>query len=172
MSVNAQTTTQPSRTVHKLLSTSNGTLFEILASPEEVGDGICLIRGTVPPGVAIPLHSHSDLELFYVLEGSMEIFQSKEGASGWKTVGVGAVVAVPGNVKHALRNTSSLPAIMAVVTTSKLYEFFGEISKPFDPKRSPAPPTPEEMRAFFDTVARYGYWMASPDENAAIGISL
>lgn len=172
MSVNAQTTTQPSRTVHKLLSTSNGTLFEILASPEEVGDGICLIRGTLPPGVAVPLHSHSDLELFYVLEGSMEIFQSKEGASGWKTVGVGAVVAVPGNVKHALRNTSSLPAIMAVVTTSKLYEFFGEISKPFDPKRSPAPPTPEEMRAFFDTVARYGYWMASPDENAAIGISL
>jgi quercetin dioxygenase-like cupin family protein len=172
MSVNAQTTTQPSRTVHTLLSTPNGTLFEILASPEEVGDGICLIRGTVPPGVAVPLHSHSDLELFYVLEGSMEIFQSKEGASRWKTVGVGAVVAIPGNVKHALRNTSSLPAIMAVVTTSKLYEFFGEISKPFDPKRSPAPPTPEEMRAFFDTVARYGYWMASPDENAAIGIRL
>jgi hypothetical protein len=30
-------------------------LSEILASPEEVGDGICLIRGTVPPGVAVLL---------------------------------------------------------------------------------------------------------------------
>lgn len=170
MSINAQTSTPRSRTTHKLLTTPNGTLFEILASPEEVGDGICLIRGTVPPGVAVPLHSHSDVELFYILEGSVEIFQSREGASGWMTVGVGDVAAVPGNVKHALRNTSSLPATMVVVTTSKMYEFFGEISKPFDPKRCPAPPTPEEMRAFFGTVARYGYWIASPEENAAMGL--
>lgn len=39
-------------------------LREILASPEEVGDGICLIRGTVPPGVAVLLPSHPDLEFF------------------------------------------------------------------------------------------------------------
>jgi quercetin dioxygenase-like cupin family protein len=172
MSVNARTNTSPNRAAHKALSTPNGTLFEFLAPPEEVGEPICLIRGTVPPGVAVPLHSHQDVELFYVLEGSIEVFQSKEGASGWTTVGVGAVVVVPGKVKHALRNSSSLPASMVVVTTSKLYEFFGEVSKPFDPKRRPAPPTPEEKRAFFDAVARYGYWIASPEENAAIGISL
>jgi quercetin dioxygenase-like cupin family protein len=143
----------------------------MLASPEEVGNGICLIRGTVPPGVAVPLHSHPDLELFYILEGSMEIFQSREGASGWTTVGVGAVVAVPRNVKHALRNTSSIPATIALVTTAKMYEFFGEVSKPFDPNRRPVPPTPDETRAFFATVKRYGYWMASPEENSAIGIA-
>ena len=74
MSINAHTSSQPIRTTYKRLSTPNGTLFEILASPEEVEDGICLIRGTVPPGVAVPLHSHSDLEIFYVLEGAMEIF--------------------------------------------------------------------------------------------------
>jgi len=172
MSANAQTSAQPSRTAHRLLSTPNGTLFEMLASPEEVGVGICLIRGTVPPAVAVPLHSHSDLEIFYVLEGAMEIFQSKEDTGGWTTVGVGAVAVIPGNVKHALRNTSSLPVTMVVVTTSKLYEFFGEVSKPFDPKRRPAPPTAEEMKTFLGTVARYGYWMASPEENAAIGIRL
>ena len=172
MSVNAQTSTPSSRTAHKLLSTPNGTLFEILASPEEVGDGICLIRGTLPPGVAVPLHSHSDFELFYVLEGSLEIFQSKEGAGGWTTVGVGAVVTITGNVKHALRNPSSRPTIIVLVTTSKLYKFFSEVSKPFDPNRRPAPPTPEEVRAFLGTVAGYGYWVASPEENAAIGVSL
>jgi GMC oxidoreductase/Domain of unknown function (DUF1772) len=37
------------------LSTPDGTLIETLASPEEVGDEICLIRGTVPPEVAVPL---------------------------------------------------------------------------------------------------------------------
>jgi len=172
MSINAQTSTQRTRTTYKRLSMPNGTLFEILASPGEVEDGICLIRGTLPPGVAVPLHSHSDLEIFYVLEGAMEIFQSKEGTSGWTTVGVGAVVAIPSNVKHALRNASSLPATLAVVTTSRMCEFFSEVSKPFDPSRLLAPPTPEEMKNFLATVARYGYWMASPEENAAIGIRL
>ena len=173
MPVNVQTSTPPSRTTQKLLTTPNGTLFEILASPEEAGDGIYLIRGTLPPGVAVPLHSHRDLELFYVLDGSMEVFQSKEGSSGWTTVGVGAAVVVPGNVTHALRNaSSSLPAPMLVLTTARLYEFFGEVCKPFDPNRRPAPPTPEETKTFLATVAKYGYWAASPEENAAIGISL
>jgi hypothetical protein len=85
---------------------------------------------------------------------------------------VGAVAAIPGNAKHALRNTSSLPATIVLVTTSKMYGFFSEVSKPFDPNQRPAPPTPEEMKNFFGTVARYGYWMASPEENAAIGIFL
>jgi quercetin dioxygenase-like cupin family protein len=172
MSVNTQTSTQQNRTAHKLLSTPNGTLFEILVAPEEVGDGICLIRGTVPPAVTVPLHSHPDMELFHVVAGSVEIFQAKDVASGWTTVGVGDVVAITGNVKHALRNTSSLPATIHLVTTSRMYEFFGEVGKPFDPNQRPAHPTPEEMKVFFGAVARYGYWIASPEENAAIGISL
>ena len=53
-----------------------------------------------------------------------------------------------------------------------MYDFFGEVSKPFDPSRRPAPPTPEEMKKLFAAAARYGYWVASPEENAAIGISL
>jgi uncharacterized RmlC-like cupin family protein len=125
-----------------------------------------------PPAVAVPLHSHSDLELFYILEGSMEVFQAKQDTGGWTTVGVGGVVAVPANVKHALRNTSSVPATLVVVTTSKLYEFFREVSKPFDPNDRPAPQTPEEVKTFLGIVARYGYWAASPEENAAIGIRL
>jgi hypothetical protein len=38
--------------------------------------------------------------------------------------------------------------------------------------RSEIPPTPNEMQQLFSTAQRYGYWLASPDENAAIGISL
>ena len=60
------------RNHHKQRLMPNGALFEFLASPNETGSDICLIRGTIPPGVAVPLHSHSDVELFYVLEGSLE----------------------------------------------------------------------------------------------------
>jgi quercetin dioxygenase-like cupin family protein len=152
--------------------TPNGTLFEFLASPDETGSEICLIRGTIPPGVAVPLHSHSDVELFYVLEGSLEAFQFGDGTHGWVSFGPGEVVRVPGNTKHALRNSSPLPATAVIVTTSKLYSFFQEVSKPLDRDREGTRPTREEIQRLSETAARYGYWMGSPEENAAIGLIL
>jgi hypothetical protein len=58
------------------------------------------------------------------------------------------------------------------VSKQELYNFFRELARPFDPNRSPAPPTPEEMQQLFSVAEKYEYWLASPDENAAIGISL
>lgn len=118
----------------------------------------------------MPLHSHADVELFYILEGSVEAYQAT--ASRWTTVEAGHTVTMQGNTKHALRNTSALPATAVVVTTLKLYEFFREVSKPFDPSQSPTPPSPDELQEFIRTVERYGYWMGPPEENAAIGLSL
>jgi uncharacterized cupin superfamily protein len=127
---------------------------------------------TIPPEVAVPLHSHSDVELFYVLEGSLEAFQFGNGNHGWVSFGPGEIVSISGNTKHALRNSSLLPATTIVVTTSKLYSFFQEVSKPVDRDRRVTRPTPEEIEKLFETAARYGYWMGSPEENAAIGLIL
>src|ERR1700719_4154957 len=126
------------------------------------------MRGTVPSGVVIPLHSHADPEIFYVLNGSLEVFQ----AEGWQTVNAGEVVSIPGNVRHALRNTSPSPLTSIIVSRQKLYSFFRELARPFDPNTPPAPPTPEEMQRLFSVAEKYEYWLASPEENAAIGISL
>ena len=170
MSTKPLTGNKEERKRHEQRITPNGTLFEFLVSPNEAGAEICLIRGTIPPGAAVPLHSHADVELFYFLEGSVEAFQASDGASRWTTFAAGRTVAIAGNTKHALRNTSALPATMLFVTTSKLYEFFRETTKPFDPSQSATPPTPDELQEFFKTIERYGYWMGSPEENAAIGL--
>jgi hypothetical protein len=58
------------------------------------------------------------------------------------------------------------------VSKQELYSFFRELGRPFDPNRPPAPPTPEEMQQLFSVAGKYEYWLASPDENAAIGISI
>ena len=150
----------------------DGNLVEFLASPDEAGAEICLIRGTMPPGIVVPLHSHSDVELFYVLEGSIESFLSRNGIQAWTAVGTGDVVTIPGNTKHAWRNWSAFPATVVMVTTSRMYEFLRELTKPFDPHQPPSPPTREEIQQIFEGAARYGYWMGSPEENAAIGLSL
>ena len=151
--------------------TPDMTLIEFLASPDEIGSEICLIRDTVPSGVVVPLHSHPDPEVFYVLEGSFEALQSEDNIDRWTTAGVGAVVAIPGNVKHAWRNALSLPATMVIVTTAKMFEFSREITKPFDPDQPADLPGLEAMQELSKTAARYGFWIASPEENTAIGLS-
>jgi quercetin dioxygenase-like cupin family protein len=172
MSTTLATKNTKERNYHKQRLTPNGTLFEFLTSPDETGSEICLIRGTIPSGVSVPLHGHSDVELFYVLEGSLEAFQFGNGAHGWVSFGPGDVVSIPGNTKHALRNSSQLPSTAVVVTTSKLYSFFQEVSKPVDRDPKAIRPTPEELQKLFETAARYGYWMGSREENAAIGLIL
>jgi quercetin dioxygenase-like cupin family protein len=172
MSAKLSTKNVAERNRHEQRLSPDGTLVEFLTSPDEAGDEICLIRGTIPPGVAVPLHSHPDFELFYVLEGSAEAFQSRDGTHGWTTADAGTVVTIPGHTKHAWRNSSPLPVTLVFVTTSKMYEFFREVTKPFHPGQSTVAPTPEQIQELLRATARYGYWMGSPEENAAIGLSM
>ena len=160
------------RNHHEQRIIPNGTLFEFLVPPDKAKHEVCLIRSTIPPGAAVPLHSHAEVEIFYVLEGAVEAFQFSDGSPRWMTVRAGDTVTIPGNTKHALRNSSPLPSTMVVVTTSKLYEFFQEVTKPLYPDQPPTPPTPEEIQKLLGTAARYGYWMGSPEENAAIGLKM
>src|SRR5260370_18707856 len=94
-----------------------GVLIQFLSTPEKIRDQISVMRGTVPSGVVIPLHSHADPEIFYVLNGSLEVFQSE----GWQTVTAGEVISIPGNVRHALRNTSPSPITSITVSKQELY---------------------------------------------------
>jgi len=50
MTSEPQTKTHPHHAPDKHVFNAAGVLCEFLASPEEVGNTICLIRGTMPPG--------------------------------------------------------------------------------------------------------------------------
>ena len=165
MNATSETNTDTSRRAEQETFVVLGVLLQFLSTPEQSNDQISVMHGTVPSGVVIPLHSHADPEIFYVLDGSLEVFQ----AEGWQTITAGNVVSIPRNGRHALRNTSPNPT---TVSKQQLYSFFRELARPFDPNRPPAPPTPNEMQQLFSAAQRYEYWLASPDENAAIGISL
>ena len=46
-----------------------GPTVELLTSPQEASIDFCLLRGVIPPGVSVPLHSHPDTEDFFVISG-------------------------------------------------------------------------------------------------------
>ena len=168
MNITSETKTGTSSRAEEQTFIVLGVLLQFLSTPEQINDQISVMRGTLPSGVVIPLHSHADPEIFYVLNGSLEVFQ----AESWQTVNAAEVVSIPGNVRHAVRNTSPSPMTSIIVTKQELYSFFRELARPFDPNRPPAPPTPEEMQQLFSVAEKYEYWLGSRDENAAIGISL
>jgi hypothetical protein len=65
-----------------------------------------------------------------------------------------------------------LESISIVSATGKLGRFLQEVGRIVRPGTSITPPAPEELQHFMEVSKRYGYWVATPEENAAVGISL
>ncbi len=125
------------------------------ATVEYLHDGApCVLRGTIPAGGTVPVHSHADPETFLMIEGEVEGLT----AGGWTALRPGEARHVPGHVKHAWRNRGDGPAVMFLVTTPVIGRFFREVAA-----------APEDFFAISD---RYGYWNATPEENAAVGITV
>jgi hypothetical protein len=77
---------------------------------------------------------------------------------------------VPGGAQHAWRNVSSEPVVTLITTTKRIGQFFQEVGRPLADAGEPV--TPEELARFAAISARYGYWNATPEENAAVGIQM
>jgi quercetin dioxygenase-like cupin family protein len=149
-----------------------GTLLQFVSTPDQNGGNLSVMRGGIPPRAVIPLHNHAAAEIFYLTEGTMEVFQDDGTSSGWQTAQPGDAVTVAGGVKHALRNPGLNPVMMVLVTEEQLYRFFRELAEPLEPGVAPPVPTPEVMQRLYKVAARYQYWIGSPADNAAIGINL
>src|SRR5918997_85826 len=51
----------------------------------------CLMRGTIPPGVVVPLYSHVDSETFLQVSGEVEALVEAEDGFDWVWVRAGDV---------------------------------------------------------------------------------
>lgn len=147
-------------TVEKLVSTSAG-----VAS-------YCVMKGVIPPGLSVPLHSHPDDESFYLISGGVDVLLQKGTEFEWRAVKPGDFVHVPHDVKHAWRSTSREPSKSIIVTTPRLGQFLMEVGTPVSPDAVPLRPGPEAIERFMRTSARYGHWLGTPEENAAVGITV
>jgi quercetin dioxygenase-like cupin family protein len=147
-----------------------GPTVEFLTAPAEAD--YCVIRGTIPPGVAVPLHAHADFEGFYVVAGAVQVLAERDHGFDWLDARPGDFIQIPGGARHGFRNTSGEPVVQLVTTTPRLGQFFREVGRPVTAGAALPPPTPDELRRFAEVAARYGHWLGSPDENVAVGITV
>jgi quercetin dioxygenase-like cupin family protein len=149
-----------------------GPTIQFLIGPQSGDETPCVMKGTIPPGVCVPMHSHPGIEAFYVLSGGVEVLTEEGGKAHWITAGPGDFIEVPSEAKHGFRNRSKDPAVQLITTTSRLGRFFQEVGRSLTRGEKVSPPSPNEIQCFLKTAERYGYWLATPEENAAVGISL
>ncbi len=145
-----------------------GPTLEFLPLPEVEQNDFCVLKGVIPPGVFVPLHSHPDTEDFIVLSGEVEVLRQDAHGYEWIVAKAGDYIHVPGGARHAWRNVSHQPMVNLVTTTNKLGKFFLKAGRPVT--SVPQVVTSEDLARFAAVCARYDYWIATPEENAAVGI--
>ena len=145
-----------------------GPTVEFLIAPDDDRSDFCVLKGTIPPGIAIPLHSHPDTEDFFIISGSVEGLRDDTNSCEWIPAQAGDYLHVPRGARHAWRNASGEPVVILISMTKRLGRFFQEAGRPAT--GAPHPVTPEDLARFAAICAKYGYWNATPEENAAVGI--
>jgi quercetin dioxygenase-like cupin family protein len=128
------------------------------------------IQFLTSPDGSVPLHSHADPETFVMLSGSVEGLVHEGDDFTWLRVDPGGIFHVPCNAKHGWRNRGRELTMMLLITTGRLGRFLREVGKPATPGTPAAPPSPEEIAHLLKVSERYGYWNATPEENALVGL--
>jgi len=131
-----------------------------------------VLRGTIPPGGSVPLHAHADPETFLMRSRDVEGLVMAPDGHRRVPLRAGEVFHVPGQAPHAWRNRSAAPAVMDVVTTARLASVFREVGSPAGAGRAAEPPHAAAVRHFPEVSERYGYWNATPEENARVGLAV
>jgi quercetin dioxygenase-like cupin family protein len=129
----------------------------------------CVMRGEIPPGGVVGLHSHADPETFVVLSGRAEGLAVDPHGASWIEIKGGDVFHVPGNAKHAFRNPMREPAVMIIATTARIGRFFREVASRLEATAGDGDPA-AAISTFIETAERYGHWLAGPKENEAVGL--
>jgi hypothetical protein len=68
---------------HKKVIDIFGPTVEFLTSPEDARGDFCVMRGVIPPGVSVPLHSHDETESFFVISGTKQVLMPGPRGLEW-----------------------------------------------------------------------------------------
>ncbi len=166
-----------SRIVHHVAAGSGRTILDVagltvefLTAPQDAPRDFCVMRGTIPPGAVVPIHSHDSTEAFLIISGTKQALVPGEHGLEWQDVHEGDYVQIASGEAHALRNVSREPVIELIITNPRLGEWFQEAGRPVT--GDPGPPTPDDLARLIAVSAKYGYRLGTPEENRAAGIEL
>jgi quercetin dioxygenase-like cupin family protein len=141
-----------------------GSLFEHLVSAGETGGDLGVSLVTQPPGIATPLHRHTqEAEALFVLEGRIDY---RAGEDLHELEG-GDFLYLPLGLPHAFRIRGTSPArFLALTTPGGLMGLYDEVGVPAAEVRVPAEgegrAMAEEIGRWNEVGPRYGLEVVGP----------
>lgn len=119
-----------------------GDQVTLLAAGPQTGGTMTAVEVLTGPGSGPPPHTHVASELFYVLDGELEV--ELEGVR--RAVRTGELATVPGGAVHTYRNVSGDPVrFLAVIHPAGHERFLAEIGTPVDAQAPDGPPDVERV---------------------------
>ena len=128
----------------------NGDTYTVVVSGNDTAGQYSLIEMVVPPSGGPPPHRHDYEEMFYLLEGELELTFRGQSIK----VCAGDTVNIPANAPHCFRNISGVAArALCLTTASHLEGVFHALGTPVETRNTPPPPLSEAEQAAFLTRA-------------------
>jgi quercetin dioxygenase-like cupin family protein len=141
-----------------------GSLFEHLVGAGQTGGRFAMSLVTQPPGIATPLHRHTqEAEALFVLEGEIEYRAGEEIFE----LSDGAFLYLPLGMPHAFRIRGDKPArFLGFTTPGGLMGLYDEVGVPADAVRLPGEgegrSMEEEIGRWNEGGPRYGLEVVGP----------
>jgi mannose-6-phosphate isomerase-like protein (cupin superfamily) len=140
-----------------------GSLFERLASGGETGGAFELTLATQPPGIAPPLHIHTnEAEAFFILDGTM-LYRAGDDLHD---LVAGSFIYLPAGVPHSFRVTGKSPVrFMSIGAPAGLMDLYDEVGVPAEERRLPGKDgrtREEEIPRWTEISPRYGLKVVGP----------
>lgn len=119
--------------------------YSFILTGKDTAGSFAFIDMHIPPGGGPMPHAHEFEEMFYVVEGEVEVFCHDARA----TASASAAVNIPGWAPHMFKNLSPVvPArLLCAVVKAGLEEEFAEIGQPVATRTTPPPPVSKEQKA-------------------------
>jgi quercetin dioxygenase-like cupin family protein len=148
---------------HAAATWAMGSLFEHLVSSQDTAGLFEVSLVTQPPGVATPLHVHTnEAEAFYLLEGTMTYRAGDET----HRLEPGDFMYLPRGVPHAFRITGTAPArFLGLVAPGGLMHLYDEVGMPATERRLPGEDgrsMDQEIPRWNEVAPRYGLQVVGP----------
>lgn len=141
-----------------------GSLFEHLVGAEETGTRFAMSLVTQPPGIATPLHRHTqEAEALFVLDGHIEY---RAGDQNYQ-LSEGAFLYLPQGLPHAFRIRGDRPArFLALTAPGGLMGLYDEVGVPAVgmhlPHEGEGLSMQEEITRWNEVGPRYGLEVVGP----------
>jgi quercetin dioxygenase-like cupin family protein len=123
-----------------------GDSIRVLASANETQDALTVVEVTAVPGGGPPMHTHRETEVFFCLEGEVQL--TVDGVM--RHLAPGQAATAFSGVPHTYRNVSAAPARFVVaITPGGMERFFADLSR----ATAGGPP---DMAVVTNIAGRYG----------------